>query len=681
MATHLRTLFSIVTCTMILACSSPTRQKQQSPIIPIDSTFMSHVDLVLHHPDSAIRWVQDCMSTAPDSIAFYCWNLHLGRCYYYNSEWDSALVCTDRTNAFGYRSPYSADIATILSSSYNIRGAILQWKNERDSALACYKEAYRNVQQASSRREMSNICVNAANVCEQMGRFSDATIWYHQALQAADSLGMETMKHCIYSGLGMTYSYMNNFRQAEWYFSQVDSLYPPQTDYEAHVYYTSRGNSYMSQNKHKEALAYDRKTYQAADKLQVRSVQAISEANIGDSFLALGQLDSARYYLERANVYFASDPMADDAIRFYINGLFASLALQEGNLQEANRYLSMPFDKERVGAYYLYLYHKVLMKYYGKVKDFAHAYQYQEIVRKYDDSLRNVRYQNSVTEIDYRYRQDTTLLKRDIIIANSRNKVTKLQSTVAIGSSIFLLFLIATVFTYWHLRRKHERQRRKQLSLITQLRMENVRNRFSPHFVFNVLNAVIPSFWKYESEALPLRQLVQALRGSLLITDRIAIPLKEEISLVENYVALRQVTNPLLPKVEWIIEKSVDLSLHLPSMIIQVPVENALKHAFPTAPTEEEPQWVKIRIANEAGSFVRITIEDNGIGYGKSISPEPAKNGTRTGIRILHRTLELLNERNAQKITLEIHDCSVSGKGEHGTIVTISVPQSYNYEI
>ena len=54
------------------------------------------------------------------------------------------------------------------------------------------------------------------------------------------------------------------------------------------------------------------------------------------------------------------------------------------------------------------------MEYYARKKDFEKAYQYKIAVEQYDDSIRNVRSINSINEIDYRYNQDTTLLKRDI---------------------------------------------------------------------------------------------------------------------------------------------------------------------------------------------------------------------------------------------------------------------------
>ncbi len=59
-----------------------------------------------------------------------------------------------------------------------------------------------------------------------------------------------------------------------------------------------------------------------------------------------------------------------------------------------------------------------------------------------------------------------------------------------------------------------------------------------------------------------------------------AVSLEEELQMVTGYSSLRHETNPFLPMPQFHIAKDVDMKLMLPSMIIQIPVENALKHAF-----------------------------------------------------------------------------------------------------
>ena len=111
------------------------------------------------------------------------------------------------------------------------------------------------------------------------------------------------------------------------------------------------------------------------------------------------------------------------------------------------------------------------------------------------------------------------------------------------------------------------------------LKMENVRNRFSPHFVFNVLNIFVSNLPKGVNVK-PLQLLIQVLRAYLLSCDKMAVSLEEELQMVTSYSTLRHETNPFLPMPQFHVAKDVDMKLMLPSMIIQIPVENALKHAF-----------------------------------------------------------------------------------------------------
>lgn len=207
---------------------------------------------------------------------------------------------------------------------------------------------------------------------------------------------------------------------------------------------------------------------------------------------------------------------------------------------------------------------------------------------------------------------------------------------------------MVTVYRYKSLRHRHQHSR--EMSRMLALKMENVRNRFSPHFVFNVLNVFISSLPNGIS-AKPLRLLVQVLRTNLLTCDKVAVSLEEELQMVTSYATLRHVTNPLLPMPALVIDKGVDMTLRLPSMIVQIPVQNALKHAF-------------------AG----IDVTDNGCGGVGDLHPRRKSTSaasTGTGLKILHSTVDNLNACNRNKMFFRIE--SVKGQTDKGTCVSIGV--------
>ena len=220
------------------------------------------------------------------------------------------------------------------------------------------------------------------------------------------------------------------------------------------------------------------------------------------------------------------------------------------------------------------------------------------------------------------------------------------------------------------------------------LKMENVRNRFSPHFVFNVLNIFISNLPKGVNVK-PLRLLIQVLRANLLTCDQVAVSLEDELQMVMSYSSLRHETNPLLPMPRFDIAKEVDMTLMLPSMIIQIPVENALKHAFVGMEESGEKPQLDVKIWVEDG-MLRIDVIDNGWGGAGALAGMGRKKAnaaasTGTGLRILNSTIEMLNAGNARKLYFRMRSRTGEADGgsdrQKGMCVSIGVPCKYDYSV
>lgn len=94
------------------------------------------------------------------------------------------------------------------------------------------------------------------------------------------------------------------------------------------------------------------------------------------------------------------------------------------------------------------------MEYYARKGDFAHAYHYRAAMNQYDDSMRNLRHINNITEIDYRYRQDTTLLKRDVMIAHNREQLSAQRNTLILVLSLLVISILGAALIIVHINRK-----------------------------------------------------------------------------------------------------------------------------------------------------------------------------------------------------------------------------------
>ena len=237
------------------------------------------------------------------------------------------------------------------------------------------------------------------------------------------------------------------------------------------------------------------------------------------------------------------------------------------------------------------------------------------------------------------------MLKRDILISNNQIELSQQHNIIILVLALLIISVLLATLIFIHIRRKNEQRYNRQIALATQLRMENIRNRISPHYMFNVLNTVMPTFKQYSELAHPLQLLIQVLRGNLLASEKMAVELQEEIELVKNYIALRKETNPNTIHIEWEIAEQVPLQTLIPSMSIQIPVENALKYAFED--NDEQTNTLSIHISKKDRNL-SIYIRDNGSGYdpGKHSN---SKRSTGNGLKVLFRTIELLNSKILRK--------------------------------
>lgn len=111
--------------------------------------------------------------------------------------------------------------------------------------------------------------------------------------------------------------------------------------------------------------------------------------------------------------------------------------------------------------------------------------------------------------------------------------------------------------------------------------MENLRSRISPHFTFNVLGREINQFNGSEEVKHNLMELVKYLRRSLELTEKLSVSLQDELDFVRTYIELERgrVGEDFVATIT--VEDGLDaIRIMIPSMIVQIPVENAIKHGL-----------------------------------------------------------------------------------------------------
>ena len=307
---------------------------------------------------------------------------------------------------------------------------------------------------------------------------------------------------------------MENFPEANEYFVKAEQIGNSCTPYERYFFSNTRGNYYYNTKEYEKALDWFRKADRITEAFPQPLYKAIVRGNLGEIFILIRQPDSARFYLDDARRLFGK-AYEQASFRYYMNGLYASLALLENDLSQAERLLSSAHDLNQVNPLYIYYNNRRMEELYYKKKDYRKAYEFKDKADMLNDSLRNVKVRNSLAEIDFRYRQDTTLLKMDIQLINARDEMSRWKTIAYYCVLLLLLSLLASLCWILYRQRKHEKQYWIQMATMNRLRMAVVRNRISPHFIFNALNIILPTFRQYDGLAYQIRLLIKVLRGKI----------------------------------------------------------------------------------------------------------------------------------------------------------------------
>ncbi|BDX36771.1 sensor histidine kinase [Tenuifilaceae bacterium CYCD] len=585
-------------------------------------------------------------------------------------DYDSGCIMAKRLIQFCNKEVKSPPVNSLLCEGYNYLGVYNSEMRNIDSSIVCYKRAIEQACYSSKPSQIANLYINIADVYTQKSDYVSSVYYYRRALQVSDSLKIvDQLAFPIYFGLGQAYFGIAEYDLSDRYFRQAEKGLENRTLSEKFTFCNNRGNYYYYKGEYDAALPWFQRARELVLPHGYKFHIALCEGNLGDILCKLNQFDSAYYYLNNSYSYFKS--INHYPFLYYLATVNAELALKQGNPKLAEQWILQYSKTDGIDPQFIALRNKLMQQYCYNVAKYRQAYDYLLRNVQIDDSIRSERVKGRVAELDMRYKQDTLLLRKNLLIQEQQTDLENLRLTKYFWISVFVVFLLIGTFTFLYLRKKNDLLRLKHLNQISKLRMESVRSRISPHFVFNVLNHEIISE-KNEAERSELRGLVKLLRHSLEVTESLCVPLSKELDFVKTYINIERNSLGDDFVLQWEVDERIDCDgFMLPSMIVQIPVENAIKHALRGMDGQKE-----LRVAVAGMEYgVAISITDNGVGFNRA--PVERK-GTGTGLKVIYQTIELLNAQNEQKIEFSI---SAADNSANGTKVSIYIPKNYSYQI
>lgn len=184
--------------------------------------------------------------------------------------------------------------------------------------------------------------------------------------------------------------------------------------------------------------------------------------------------------------------------------------------------------------------------------------------------------------------------------------------------------------------------------------LNTLKGQINPHFMFNSLNNIRGLMLEDVSKARNmLTSLSETLRYSLTKDNINSITLEDELEMVENYIEISKIQFENRLSFQAHIDKD-SLDKQIPPMIIQILVENALKHGISNL---KDGGNVNLSTALKNDQLV-IEVTNSG-------ELQKSKNTTQLGLQNVKKRLELLYGNNATFNLKQI---------ENRVVATIKIP-------
>ena len=611
------------------------------------------------------------MEEAKDSLVKYNYLAMTLKTYLITSQLDSAQIVIQQIHDFIERQHSSSQMADLESECFNMKGNIFARVGNMDSAEICFRKAYELRMRGTRIEVVPDILMNLADANNRLGKLDIGAAWYRRALLMCDSLHIaSTKKPPIYYGLAQVYVTMRDFEQCDYYYNLAGESYDNMLPYEKYIYLNNRGTSYYYREDYQTAIKYFQKVIDLVEGYADMSFELnLGRLNLGDCYLQLNMVDLAVKYINECQLFF--EEMGVSTALYYIDTQKIELALLQKDFQEARRLLSESVVPPGIDPDMVHIRNKYLQQFYEETGNYKRAYHYLQRNNQLDDSIRNERVRMRTADLTLRYQQDSTLIAHRVLLQEQKNKVLVLRQTQFVVFAVAVVSILTAVFLYLYSKKKRALLLARNHRTVSTLRLENIRNRLSPHFIFNMLNREMAE--RNVEEKQELSSLVKLMRRNLELAEQLCVTLAEELDFVKTYINLeRRSLGPDFHS-ELKIEKDVQPEqIRIPSMMIQIPVENAVKHALREKEGERN-LWVSVC---RRGNGICIKITDNGGGY----RPDSRNRGTGTGMKVIMQTIRILNNKNKEAIDVLVHNVSLQS-GEMGCEVTFWLPDNYDYRI
>jgi len=490
----------------------------------------------------------------------------------------------------------------------------------------------------------------------QLNEFSNAIFNYNKALKFAKANLVTPKITDLTSKLAEVYAKTNDVDKAEGFFNNSLSLAEKENPKRA-IQEESKVADFLNKKN-----LYDKEIELRKSTLQnVKKFKKENNENVDDVVGVLTDtITPQKINYKIGNAFVAQDKFKE------------AIPYLEESIAEANREEDLIVKKDAT---------RKLSEVYESVGDYTRALEsYQDYVQLVDELY--IKKEQEISQIT-RFSRDITLKQNRISSLEKDRKLSETQYNLAlkdralveesnkrqqiiIYSLIFGMLMLTLIAVLFYRTNKQQQLANNLLAL------KSLRSQMNPHFIFNALNSVNNFIAKSDERSANqyLSEFSTLMRSVLENSEESFIPLQKEVELLELYTKLEH--SRFKEKFDYEInidEKIKMTAFEIPPMLLQPYVENAIWHGLRY---KEAKGWLKINFHQMNKTYIKITIEDNGVGRKQSaiLKTSHQRKQKSKGMGNIKRRIAILNNMYKDRIGIRIEDMF---EDETGTRVVLTL--------
>lgn len=529
-------------------------------------------------------------------------------------------------------------------------------------ALIYYQQALSAFELIKDSDRIASIYNSIGVVHFILGNDNEACEAYLKSFKFYEAIGDKQGMGQMYNNLALIYWRSYNYEKADYYALKGIALYKElgEQKYLADMY-NNYALNLVNRKKYDEALSYYHQALNIYQRFSADGERAIVISNIGTIFFErLNNVDSANFYYHKALMAWAQNKDTVSLVNGYrrlaqLNMSCKDYKLAISNLLEAER-----LNEKTNNIVYGLKTSAELSICYEALGDFKEALRRSRLYNQLSDSISKTETQKKIAEVESKFQVQQT--KNEMAVLQQKSTLTTI---ILLSLFIVVLLIAVAIFFYWKSYKMREEQR------VLMLEHKVLRTQMDPHFIFNAMSALQCYIMddKPDDAIRFLSDFSALLRLVLQYSKNELIPVAKEKKILDHYLALQNKRFDNKIKFDIVVgQELLDGNVMMPPMLAQPFVENSLEHG---GLHSIEDAMILISLKKE-GDFIRLSIEDNGIGIEQSKLVVKETKHKSMAISITQDRLKLLNTHHKGKVNFSMKD--LSHEGSRGTRVEFLIP-------